>query len=436
MTNVLNTLEERASTRPDAIAVDDGDRTVTYRELWTLTDWFAGGLRRRGVADGDAVAVHAPPSVDGLIACYGALRNGSVVVPVPEHLLTDAVAICRDCDVRAVVSIADRLSAFVTARFEQSIAVRIAIDDDPLLAASMADVLEGDDLSSAIGRDRGSGIMSFGASRHDTAQTVVARRDADAALLAYVSRAGELVATPISHGVIRASIEIFDALVPRRLATTDVHLGALPITTVSGLILTAHATLSTGGTYAPLPRWDPDRILELLADRGITIAALRSDQLADLLDAVDSATDSSSGSCRTIAIVGPTPDEGRCEQLRAWPSVDSIHVAGYVETGSVAFGTRSSDALVAGSLGTAIGPMRVRVVDETFAPVPPVPRWAIRDPPDDAVGRVLVTGPTLSTGYREPSTAVENRFVELDGHRWFEIDDPGYRTEDGYVFTV
>ncbi|WP_254522569.1 AMP-binding protein [Natrinema caseinilyticum] len=436
MTNVLNTLEERASTQPDAVAVDDGERTVTYQELWTLTDRFAGGLRRRGIADGDAVAVHAPPGVDGLIACYGALRNGSVVVPVPDDLLPDAVSICRDCDVSAVVSVADRLSAFVTARFQQSIAVRIAIGGNPPLSISMADALDGDDLSSAIGRDTGSGIMSFGASRHDSSPTVVARRDDDTALIACVSRAGELVATPVSHGAIRASVEAFDALVPRGLAATDVHLGALPLTTVSGVILTTSATLYTGGTYAPLPRWDPDRIQEIGASRGLTITALEPDQLADLLDAVGSRTTSSPRSLRTIAVVGPTPDEGRCDRLRAWSGVDAIQVAGYAETGPVAFGTRSSDALIAGSLGTPIEPMRVRVVDETLAPVPAVPRWAIRDPPDDAVGRVLVTGPTLSTGPSGSSTATGSRVVELDGDRWFEIDDPGYRSEDGDVFTV
>src|SRR5206468_6810243 len=73
---------------------------LSYRALHTLVHRFAGALHRLGVRPGDRVSLHLPNSPQFLIAYYGALRAGAVVVPFNplyvereiEHQLIDSGA--------------------------------------------------------------------------------------------------------------------------------------------------------------------------------------------------------------------------------------------------------------------------------------------------------------------------------------------------------
>jgi len=72
--------------------------TLTFRALQTLADRFAGALHRLGVRPGDRVSLHLPNCPQFLIAYYGALKAGAVVVPFNplyvereiEHQLIDS----------------------------------------------------------------------------------------------------------------------------------------------------------------------------------------------------------------------------------------------------------------------------------------------------------------------------------------------------------
>jgi long-chain acyl-CoA synthetase len=55
---------------------------MTYAELDALSDRFAAGLRGDGVRPGDAVGLQLPNLPHFLIAYFGILKNGSIVVPL------------------------------------------------------------------------------------------------------------------------------------------------------------------------------------------------------------------------------------------------------------------------------------------------------------------------------------------------------------------
>lgn len=57
------------------------DATLTYQELDALANRFAAGLQRLGVKKGDRVALYLPNCPQFIIAYYGALRTGAIVVP-------------------------------------------------------------------------------------------------------------------------------------------------------------------------------------------------------------------------------------------------------------------------------------------------------------------------------------------------------------------
>jgi acyl-CoA synthetase (AMP-forming)/AMP-acid ligase II len=80
--SVVAMLEHAVEANPEAEAlVEVGGRRMTYRELWERSRRVAGGLRDRGVAPGDRVALRAPNGIDWVLAFFGTLMAGAVVVP-------------------------------------------------------------------------------------------------------------------------------------------------------------------------------------------------------------------------------------------------------------------------------------------------------------------------------------------------------------------
>ncbi|GAA1939393.1 amino acid adenylation domain-containing protein [Amycolatopsis minnesotensis] len=96
----------QARRTPEAVAIVDGDRVLTYTELDVASARVATGLHERGVRPGAAVAVRVPRSADLVCAMLGVLRLGATVVPLdtqspPErrdHILADSgsVALIHD----------------------------------------------------------------------------------------------------------------------------------------------------------------------------------------------------------------------------------------------------------------------------------------------------------------------------------------------------
>ncbi len=80
-TTVHSLLDGAAARFGDRPATVFFDAVLTYRTLRALADRFAAGLARLGVRPGDRVSLHLPNSPQFLIAYYGALTAGAIVVP-------------------------------------------------------------------------------------------------------------------------------------------------------------------------------------------------------------------------------------------------------------------------------------------------------------------------------------------------------------------
>ncbi|WP_326952752.1 non-ribosomal peptide synthetase [Amycolatopsis sp. NBC_01286] len=103
---IARRVHDQALRTPDAVAVSDGTRALTYAELDAGAAAVAESLSRRGVRPGDAVAVGLPRSADLVLVMLGVLRLGGQVVPLdrqspPErrdHMIADsgAVAVVHD----------------------------------------------------------------------------------------------------------------------------------------------------------------------------------------------------------------------------------------------------------------------------------------------------------------------------------------------------
>ena len=79
-----------AGPQAEALAEVGGER-VSYQQLWDRAARVAGGLRDRGIKPGDRVAIRLPNSIDWMLAFFGGLMAGAVVVPVNTRLTPDEV---------------------------------------------------------------------------------------------------------------------------------------------------------------------------------------------------------------------------------------------------------------------------------------------------------------------------------------------------------
>ncbi|HXS47037.1 MAG TPA: amino acid adenylation domain-containing protein, partial [Solirubrobacterales bacterium] len=77
---------ERAAENPDAVAIEDGARQLTYAELDAAGGRIAAGLLAAGVEGEEVVGVCLPRSWQAICAFLGVLRAGAAYVPVnPAH---------------------------------------------------------------------------------------------------------------------------------------------------------------------------------------------------------------------------------------------------------------------------------------------------------------------------------------------------------------
>ncbi|KAL7934947.1 non-ribosomal peptide synthetase [Trichoderma chlorosporum] len=87
--------EQQAQATPDAIALEDESRTLTYAELDSLTWSLADRLRQYGVGRDDLVGVLMGRSADNVIASLAALRAGGAFLVLelayPTSLLHDVI---------------------------------------------------------------------------------------------------------------------------------------------------------------------------------------------------------------------------------------------------------------------------------------------------------------------------------------------------------
>jgi acetyl-CoA synthetase len=109
--NVVDAALDRwARQAPDAPAVvheaEDGTvRSLTYAELADQVARVRGGLRRRGIGKGDAVALYLPMIPEAVVALYAVASIGAIAVPLFSGFAATAIASrLTDAGAKAVIT--------------------------------------------------------------------------------------------------------------------------------------------------------------------------------------------------------------------------------------------------------------------------------------------------------------------------------------------
>lgn len=105
-----------ADRSPDRPAVSASGTGVHYAELQERVQRFSSGLLTLGIARTERVAIYLEKRLEVVVAAFGAAASGAVFVPINPLLKPEQVGyILRDCNVRVLVTSAERLQLLSTA---------------------------------------------------------------------------------------------------------------------------------------------------------------------------------------------------------------------------------------------------------------------------------------------------------------------------------
>jgi len=96
---------DQAERTPDFVALDDGDKQLTYRELDKRSNLLAGHLRSRGVKPETPVGLLFEPSAEMIVCILSVLKAGGACVPLDPSYPADRLThILRDTGLRLLLT--------------------------------------------------------------------------------------------------------------------------------------------------------------------------------------------------------------------------------------------------------------------------------------------------------------------------------------------
>jgi long-chain acyl-CoA synthetase len=103
--NIVQTIREETLGHLDNIAIVDGDRSITYRDLLARITELGKVLAGKGIGSGQRIAFHCGDGIDYVIGSLALLDCGAAVVPIADNITDVEVAeTIERIDVHGVVA--------------------------------------------------------------------------------------------------------------------------------------------------------------------------------------------------------------------------------------------------------------------------------------------------------------------------------------------
>jgi len=402
--NLAVILTETAMAAPDAPACRIAGTTVTYRELDEQSGRLAAGLRSAGLAPGQVVALQLPNIPQFLVAYFGALKAGLVVLPLNPLLMAP------ELEYHLSDSAAALLVGFEGMHAEAAKACETT--GVPLYLVSMGphEPPEGTRPFAALLR---------AAPLDEPGGDVVARGPDDTAVLVYTSgTTGKPKGAELTHFQLYMNCTIAGGLFGAR--SDDVVLAVLPFFHVFGLSSVINVFVRFGGCLSIVPRFAPAAVLDAIeADRCTVIGGVPT-MLHALAQQDVAGRDLSA--LRVAVSGGASLPEDIMRTFEDKYGIEVLEGYGMTETASSCSFNRPGDRKVL-SIGKPLWGVQMRVCDSDGRPLP-----AGRE----HVGEILIRGHNVMKSYlgRPEATAETLR----DG--WLHSGDLGFVDEDGFYFIV
>ncbi|MFE6821930.1 long-chain fatty acid--CoA ligase [Streptomyces sp. NPDC057690] len=391
MANLAQFLVETAQRQPGRPALRLGEQVTSYAELDERSARAAALLRAEGVRPGDRVALMLPNVPEFVVLYYGVLRAGGIVVPMNPLLKTRETEYHLD-DSGAVLLFEWHQAPGEGAQGAAAAGVRhLAVEP-----AAFGALLAG----------------------HEPLSEVAETGVDDVAVLLYTSgTTGRPKGATLTHGGLRHNTEVNTVHV-QRMTPQDVVVGCLPLFHIFGQICTMSVAVRAGASLTLIPRFDPQSVLDAIARDRATVFEGVPTMYAALLQhpsEVDVSTLRmciSGGASLPVEVLHGFERRFGCAVLEGF---------GMSETSPVVTFNHPDRPRKAGSIGTPIRDVQVRLLDDKGQDVAP-----------GEVGELAVRGPNVMKGYwnrpEETATAMP------DG--WLRSGDLARQDEDGYLYIV
>ena len=416
MLNLAVALEHSAREQPHREAIVFAGRRLDYAAIDAAANQVANLLVERGVMPGDRVALGCPNLPYFPIVYFGILKAGAVVVPLNILLKRGEIAYhLADAEAKAYFCFEGTpelpMGAEGWAAFNEVAACEqfFMMTADPRAPSAI------------------DGAMTFGNAVHGQSTTFesVRTETSDTAVILYTSgTTGRPKGAELSHGNL-----LFNAFAVVRLfgehpAGHDRILVVLPLFHTFGQTVQLLAGFLQAASLVLLPRFEARAALATMQSEAITCFAGVPTMYWGLLNALDDGTDVTAivSSLRIAASGGAALPVEILHAFKRRFGVQILEGYGLSETSPVTTFSRRDHAIKAGSIGTPVWGVEVKLIDDEWNTIAGA----------DVIGEIAVRGHNVMKGYfnRPHDTAA----VMREG--WFRTGDLARRDEDGAYYIV
>jgi long-chain acyl-CoA synthetase len=403
--NLALMLRESARSHPEKPALlFDGGR-VSYAELDAASDRFAAGLLARGLAPGDTVALQLPNVPQFVVAYFGILKAGCVVVPMNVLYKAGEVAyVLGDSDARLLVTWAGVADEAAKGAAEAGLPDVVVLNTPGVPSA-------------AVGRP----FEQLLATPVSGPPPLHQSDPGDTAVIVYTAgTTGRPKGAELSH------FQLFmNADTPGRLfgiRDDDVVLTVLPLFHVFGLSSILDVCVRFAATMSLVPRFDATKVLGVIQRDRVTVFEGVPTMYIALLNHPDRGAYDLSSLRVGVSGGAPIPAEVIDEFEREF-GILILEGYGLSETASTTTFNVSAEERRVYSVGKPIYGVEVQVWDA---------EGRARPPGREHVGELVVRGVNVMRGYHGQPAAT----AEAMAGGWFHTGDLGYIDVDGFVFVV
>ena len=399
--------------------------STSYAALREQSLRFASALFHLGVRKGDRVALMLPNCPQYVVAFFGALRLGAIVVNTsPLYVARELREQLEDSGAETLVILDQLLPRLHEVHAATSLRRVIAVDAASALGWPARQVVRLAMLRQG-GRRREPGVLRFEVLVRSAspAPPGAALRPGDVALLQYTGgTTGTPKAAMLTHRNLVANSLQAAAWMPRAATDSEVFLAALPFFHVYGLTSVLLFGTAVGAEIVLLARPRPvDAVLDAIRRFRVSVFMGVPALYAAVLEH-SHARHYALGS-RILCISGAAPlSRELSRQFEALTGGRLVEGYGLTEAAPLTHCTPLFGERRDGSIGIPIPGSEARVVDlESGEPLPP-----------GHDGEIAVRGPQVMLGYwQRPEETAE---VVRDG--WLLTGDVGHVDADGFFYVV
>jgi long-chain acyl-CoA synthetase len=414
MLNLAILLDDSAREVPERTAIICEGTRLSYAQLQAAANQVANGLVQRGIQKGDKIALSCQDVPSFVIAYYGILKAGAVVLPMNILLKSREIAYhLADGDAQAYFcqegtpELPIGQMGYTAFQEVESCQHFFLMTNEP-------------DAPSAI---PGATTLHMLMRDQPTTFETVATSPDDTAVILYTSgTTGKPKGAELTHLNMLLNARLSETMYSK--ADHDVHLITLPLFHSFGQTVQMNAGIYNRATLVLLPRFSPDAALRMMDEENITIFAGVPTMYWAMLHSPRADQYNLQKIARNLRLAISGGAAMPVEVMLAFNekfNVKIIEGYGLSETSPIAVFNRLDRQVKPGSIGLPVWGVEVRVVDQDD-----------REVGTNDVGEIVIRGHNVMKGYYKRPEAT----AEAMRNGWFHTGDLAKRDDDGYLFIV